>query len=138
MEKNKKRKILLISLIALIVVLIGGLLILKFCVIDKNITTSINNGTISDIKHQSFEITDMKYVIDEENKVTTIKMKIKNTSNRTKHLDNFTVVLKDKDGNTIERLYSYIAKDFEKGEEVETSVGMDVIIDNAVKAEFKF
>ena len=65
-------------------------------------------------------------------------MKIKNTSNRTKHLDNFTVVLKDKDGNTIERLYSYIAKDFEKGEEVETSVGMDVIIDNAVKAEFKF
>ncbi len=138
MEKNKKRKILLISLIALIVVLIGGLLILKFCVIDKNITTSINNGTISDIKHQSFEITDMKYVIDEENQVTTIKMKIKNTSNRTKHLDNFTVVLKDKDGNTIERLYSYIAKDFEKGEEVETSVGMDVIIDNAVKAEFKF
>ncbi len=138
MEKNKKRKILLISLIALIVVLIGGLLILKFCVIDKNITTSINNGTLSDIKHQSFEITDMKYVIDEENKVTTIKMKIKNTSNRTKHLDNFTVVLKDKDGNTIERLYSYIAKDFEKGEEVETSVGMDVIIDNAVKAEFKF
>lgn len=138
MEKNKKRKILLISLIALIVVLIGGLLILKFCVIDKNITTSINNGTISDIKHQSFEITDMKYVIDEENQVTTIKMKIKNTSNRTKHLDNFTVILKDKDGNTIERLYSYIAKDFEKGEEVETSVGMDVIIDNAVKAEFKF
>lgn len=138
MEKNKKRKILLISLIALIVVLIGGLLILKFCVIDKNIITSINNGTISDIKHQSFEITDMKYVIDEENQVTTIKMKIKNTSNRTKHLDNFTVVLKDKDGNTIERLYSYIAKDFEKGEEVETSVGMDVIIDNAVKAEFKF
>ena len=138
MEKNKKRKILLISLIALIVVLIGGLLILKFCVIDKNITTSINNGTISDIKHQSFEITDMKYVIDEENQVTTIKMKIKNTSNRTKHLDNFTVVLKDRDGNTIERLYSYIAKDFEKGEEVETSVGMDVIIDNAVKAEFKF
>lgn len=138
MEKNKKRKILLISLIALIVVLIGGLLILKFCVIDKNITTSINNGTISDIKHQSFEITDMKYAIDEENQVTTIKMKIKNTSNRTKHLDNFTVVLKDKDGNTIERLYSYIAKDFEKGEEVETSVGMDVIIDNAVKAEFKF
>lgn len=138
MEKNKKRKILLISLIALIVVLIGGLLILKFCVIDKNITTSINNGTISDIKHQSFEITDMKYVIDEENQVTTIKMKIKNTSNRTKHLDNFTVVLKDKDGNTIERLYSYIAKDFEKGEEVETSVGMDVIIDNAVKVEFKF
>lgn len=138
MEKNKKRKILLISLIALIVVLIGGLLILKFCVIDKNITTSINNGTISDIKHQSFEITDMKYVIDEENQVTTIKMKIKNTSNKTKHLDNFTVVLKDKDGNTIERLYSYIAKDFEKGEEVETSVGMDVIIDNAVKAEFKF
>ena len=138
MEKNKKRKILLISLIALIVVLIGGLLILKFCVIDKNITTSINNGTISDIKHQSFEITDMKYVIDEENQETTIKMKIKNTSNRTKHLDNFTVVLKDKDGNTIERLYSYIAKDFEKGEEVETSVGMDVIIDNAVKAEFKF
>lgn len=138
MEKNKKRKILLISLIALIVVLIGGLLILKFCVIDKNITTSINNGTLSDIKHQSFEITDMKYVIDEENQVTTIKMKIKNTSNRTKHLDNFTVVLKDKDGNTIERLYSYIAKDFEKGEEVETSVGMDVIIDNAVKAEFKF
>ena len=117
MEKNKKRKILLISLIALIVVLIGGLLILKFCVIDKNITTSINNGTLSDIKHQSFEITDMKYVIDEENQVTTIKMKIKNTSNRTKHLDNFTVVLKDKDGNTIERLYSYIAKDFEKGEE---------------------
>lgn len=138
MEKNKKRKILLISLIALIVVLIGGLLILKFCVIDKNITTSINNGTISDIKHQSFEITDMKYVIDEENQVTTIKMKIKNTSNKTKHLDNFTVVLKDKDGNTIERLYSYIAKDFEKGEEVETSVGMDVIIDNAVKVEFKF
>lgn len=138
MEKNKKRKILLISLIALIVVLIGGLLILKFCVIDKNITTSINNGTLSDIKHQSFEITDMKYVIDEENQVTTIKMKIKNTSNRTKHLDNFTVILKDKDGNTIERLYSYIAKDFEKGEEVETSVGMDVIIDNAVKAEFKF
>ncbi len=138
MEKNKKRKILLISLIALIVVLIGGLLILKFCVIDKNITTSIDNGTLSDIKHQSFEITDMKYVIDEENQVTTIKMKIKNTSNRTKHLDNFTVVLKDKDGNTIERLYSYIAKDFEKGEEVETSVGMDVIIDNAVKAEFKF
>lgn len=138
MEKNKKRKILLISLIALIVVLIGGLLILKFCVIDKNITTSINNGTIKDIKHQSFEITDMKYVIDEENQVTTIKMKIKNTSNRTKHLDNFTVVLKDKDGNTIERLYSYIAKDFEKGEEVETSVGMDVIIDNAVKVEFKF
>ena len=138
MEKNKKRKILLISLIALIVVLIGGLLILKFCVIDKNIITSINNGTISDIKHQSFEITDMKYVIDEENQVTTIKMKIKNTSNKTKHLDNFTVVLKDKDGNTIERLYSYIAKDFEKGEEVETSVGMDVIIDNAVKAEFKF
>lgn len=138
MEKNKKRKILLISLIALIVVLIGGLLILKFCVIDKNITTSINNGTLSDIKHQSFEITDMKYAIDEENQVTTIKMKIKNTSNRTKHLDNFTVVLKDKDGNTIERLYSYIAKDFEKGEEVETSVGMDVIIDNAVKAEFKF
>lgn len=138
MEKNKKRKILLISLIALIVVLIGGLLILKFCVIDKNITTSINNGTLSDIKHQSFEITDMKYVIDEENQVTTIKMKIKNTSNKTKHLDNFTVVLKDKDGNTIERLYSYIAKDFEKGEEVETSVGMDVIIDNAVKAEFKF
>lgn len=138
MEKNKKRKILLISLIALIVVLIGGLLILKFCVIDKNITTSINNGTLSDIKHQSFEITDMKYVIDEENQVTTIKMKIKNTSNRTKHLDNFTVVLKDKDGNTIERLYSYIAKDFEKGEEVETSVGMDVIIDNAVKVEFKF
>lgn len=138
MEKNKKRKILLISLIALIVVLIGGLLILKFCVIDKNITTSINNGTIKDIKHQSFEITDMKYAIDEENQVTTIKMKIKNTSNRTKHLDNFTVVLKDKDGNTIERLYSYIAKDFEKGEEVETSVGMDVIIDNAVKAEFKF
>ena len=138
MEKNKKRKILLISLIPLIVVLIGGLLILKFCVIDKNITTSINNGTLSDIKHQSFEITDMKYVIDEENQVTTIKMKIKNTSNRTKHLDNFTVILKDKDGNTIERLYSYIAKDFEKGEEVETSVGMDVIIDNAVKAEFKF
>lgn len=138
MEKNKKRKILLISLIALIVVLIGGLLILKFCVIDKNITTSINNGTLSDIKHQSFEITDMKYVIDEENQVTTIKMKIKNTSNKTKHLDNFTVVLKDKDGNTIERLYSYIAKDFEKGEEVETSVGMDVIIDNAVKVEFKF
>lgn len=138
MEKNKKRKILLISLIALIVVLIGGLLILKFCVIDKNITTSINNGTISDIKHQSFEITDMKYAIDEENQVTTIKMKIKNTSNKTKHLDNFTVVLKDKDGNTIERLYSYIAKDFEKGEEVETSVGMDVIIDNAVKVEFKF
>lgn len=138
MEKNKKRKILLISLIALIVLLIGGLLILKFCVIDKNITTSIDNGTLSDIKHQGFEITDMKYVIDEENQVTTIKMKIKNTSNRTKHLDNFTVVLKDKQNNTIERLYSYIAKDFEKGEEVETSVGMDVIIDNAVKAEFKF
>lgn len=136
MKKQKKlsKKNIYITLICLLIITIISLIIFKLFYHTKNTSTTSTNTNESQITETSINIedktinnilfSDIQYSYDGNYSLLTYK--ITNNSTETINLEEYEIIIKDKDNNIIANISTNITHEIKPTETIETGNAIDI------------